>query len=856
MPLASGPARRTSQLPTSTYRLQLTPEFGFADAADLAGYLSELGVTHAYLSPILQAAPGSQHGYDVIDHSSISAELGGEEAFRYLAGTFARGGIGLVVDVVPNHMAIPVPEYLNRPLWSVLSGGRESAEAHWFDVDWDAHGGRMLLPILSGPLRQCLDDVHLSRLGELPGGRDWAAAGTPDGDDVPVLTYRGHVLPVRPGTERLPMPELLAAQYYRLDSWRAAATELNWRRFFDISSLIAIRVEEPDVFAATHGLLLGLVAEGLIDGLRIDHPDGLADPRGYLRQLATAASGSWIVAEKILAAGEELPGDWLCAGTTGYDALAAVGELFTDAAGAGPLIAQYSKFAEGAADFASAALTARREAASQQLNAEVSRLVRLLSRLGDPDLAAVTAEDLASIVAELLAGFDVYRAYVVPGEPPPRASRDRMAAAVAAAKRRLPGRLDATADLISALLLGRGVAARWRGTRDELIVRFQQTCGAVQAKGAEDTAMYRWTPLLSANEVGADPDQPGRSVADFHDFARQLSEDWPATMTTLSTHDTKRQEDVRARLAVLAESPAAWAAEVTAWHARACELGGARPPDPSTEYLMWQTLVGAWPIDDERLTGYLRKAMREAKLTTSWTNPDSEYEAAAISFARRAVADSEIAGRIAAFVAWIGPDAASNSLGAKLVQLTMPGVPDVYQGCELTGLALVDPDNRRPVDYELRRSMLSGLVPGDPAEATDQADRELLDAAKLLVTSRALRLRRDHPGWFAGDYQPLSGSGAAAAHLVAFCRGGQAITVATRLPARLRRSGGWRDTALDVPRGRWRDVLTGTDYLVTSSAAPAPGTRPMLSDLTRRLPVALLIRAENEADTRQAQGDQ
>ena len=486
------------------------------------------------------------------------------------------------------------------------------------------------------------------------------------------------------------------------------------------------------------------------------------------------------------------------------------------------------------------------------MKAEVSRLVRLLSRLGDDvrEVGAVSADDLASIVAELLAAFDVYRAYVVPGEPPPRASRDRMAGAMAAAKRRLPGRLDATADLISALLLGHGVAADWRATTDELIVRFQQTCGAVQAKGVEDTAMYRWTPLLSANEVGADPDQPGQSVAAFHDFARRLSENWPASMTTLSTHDTKRQEDVRARLAVLAESPGAWAAEVTAWHKRACELSGARPPDPPTEYLMWQTLVGAWPIDDERLTSYLRKAMREAKLTTSWTDPDSEYEAAAISFARRAIADGEIAGRIAAFVAWIGPDAISNSLGAKLVQLTMPGVPDVYQGCELTGLALVDPDNRMPVDYELRRSMLSGLRPAH----LNGASPEVLDAAKLLVTSRALGLRRDHPDWFAGDYQPLPGSGAAAAHLVAFCRVGQAITVATRLPAHLRRSGGWRDTALNVPEGRWLDVLTGTDYLVTSSATP--GTRPMLSDLTRQLPVALLIRAETEADTREAQGDQ
>ena len=892
----------TSRLPASTYRLQLTPEFGFTEAADLAGYLSELGITHAYLSPILQAAPGSQDGYDVIDHSSISAELGGEEAFRYLAARFARNGIGLVIDVVPNHMGIPAPEYLNRPLWSVLAGGQDSAYAHWFDVDWEAQGGRMLLPILSRPLAECIDEVRLSWLSEVPGHGGHGPAGRGGGTSVPVLCYQGHVLPVRPGTERLPVPELLAEQYYRLDSWRAAATELNWRRFFDISSLIAIRVEEPDVFAATHGLLLGLVAEGLIDGLRIDHPDGLADPRDYLRQLATAASGSWVVAEKILAAGEVLPADWLCAGTTGYDALAAVGQLFTDGAGAPPLAAEYANFAGGPADFASVARAARRETAGQQLNAEVSRLVRLTCRLGEPALAQIPAGDLASVVAELLAAFDVYRAYVVPGEAPPRVSVERVAAAAAEAKRRLPARLRAIADLIAALLVGRGVPAGSRAARDELIVRFQQTCAAIQAKGVEDTAAYRWTRLVSANEVGADPDQPGRSVAAFHDFARRLSEDWPATMTTLSTHDTKRQEDVRARLAVLAESPSAWAAEVTAWHARAAGLPGARLPDPPTEYLMWQTLVGAWPISDDRLTAYLRKAMREAKLTTSWAEPDSGYESAAISFFRRASADSELAGRVAAFVAWIGPDAAVNTLGAKLVQLTMPGVADVYQGCELTGLGLVDPDNRRPVDFEVRRSMLSGLgharldgaveagpveagpieagpietstveaglpagSPG-PADPADPAGQQSLDAAKLLVTSRTLRLRRDHPSWFAGDYQPLTATGATAAHVVAFCRGGQAITVATRLPAGLRRSGGWLDTALAVPAGHWRDVLTGAEYLVTSperggSTTPVTAstvtasTQVMLSDLLRQLPVALLARAEAEEDACQATAGQ
>ena len=376
-------------MPGSTYRLQLHAEFGFADAADLAGYLSSLGVTHAYLSPILQAAPGSRHGYDVVDHSRISAELGGEDGFRYLARRLARHGIGLVVDVVPNHMGIPSPEYLNRELWSVLAAGRQSVHAHWFDIDWAALNGQMLLPILAGPPRFCLDDLKVSRLAELPG-----AAAVAGDDDAPVLCYEDHVLPLRGGTEQLPLPDLLAAQHYRLESWRAAATQLNWRRFFDVSSLIAVRVEEPDVFAATHGLLLGLVAEGLIDGLRIDHPDGLADPRAYLRQLTTAAGGHWIVAEKILAAGEELPRDWSCAGTTGYDALAAVGAVLTSPAGADRLGAGYHRFAGGPPDFATAASAAKREIADQLMAAEIGRLARLIGRLDEPALAALPAEHL------------------------------------------------------------------------------------------------------------------------------------------------------------------------------------------------------------------------------------------------------------------------------------------------------------------------------------------------------------------------------------------------------------------------------------------------------------------------------
>ncbi len=822
--------------PSSTYRLQLHEGFGFADAAAIADYLTALGVSHVYLSPILQAAPGSTHGYDVVDHSRISAELGGEDGFRAMAAQFAKHGIGIVVDVVPNHMAIPVPEYLNRQLWSVLREGRDSPQAHWFDVDWAVFGDRMLLPILARPLRYCLPELTLSGLGS---------------NGQPVLRYGEHVLPIRPGTTDLPMADLVAAQCYLLSDWRSAAAELNWRRFLDISSLIAIRVDEPDVFAASHAVLLGLIAEGLIDGLRIDHPDGLADPRGYLDQLATATGRCWTVTEKVLGPGEALPADWQCAGTTGYDALAAVGQLFTDPAGAQPLTADYVRFGGGSGDFAAQAWAARREMAGQQLTAEVARLARLLGRLGEPILDALSPADQRAILAELLAAFGVYRAYVTPGEPLASDSVAQITAAAARARRRIPGRLQRATDLVVALLLGQDVAAGRQHVRDELIAAFQQTCAAVQAKGVEDTAGYRWTRLISANEVGADPDQPGRGVAAFHHFARRLGRDWPATMTTLSTHDTKRQEDVRARLAVLAESPETWGNEVAAWHQRALSQMPVREPpvllDAPTEYLLWQTIVGAWPIDGDRLADYLRKAMREAKLSTSWTEPDPRYEAAGIDFARQALSDDEIASRIAAFAGWLGPDARANCLGAKLVQLTMPGVPDVYQGCELTGLALVDPDNRRPVDYARRRELLAALDDGRPGQPTALPGDLLaeLDAAKMLVTSRALRLRRAHPDWFAGDYLALHASGPAAAHVVAFCQSGRAVTVATRLPGGLRRSGGWQDTTLAVPPGCWHDVLGGAEFRATGRAS----RRLRLADLTALLPVALLVRADDGRPT-------
>jgi (1->4)-alpha-D-glucan 1-alpha-D-glucosylmutase len=810
--------------PDSTYRLQLTREFGFAEAADVADYLTDLGVSHAYLSPVLEAVPGSRHGYDVTDHGRIRAELGGEGAFRAMARRLRARGLGIVLDIVPNHMAVPANLPLNRQLWSVLRDGRDSPYAHWFDIDWAAQDDRMLLPVLGGPPESCLGDLWVDH------------HGGPDGE--PALRYFEQVLPLWPGTARLPMRGLLEAQHYRLAWWRDAAAELNWRRFFDISTLIGIRVEDPAVFAATHEVIVGLVAEGVVDGLRVDHPDGLADPRGYLRRLAEATGGAWVVAEKILGPGETLPSDWACAGTTGYDALRVVDGLFLDPAGGDALGAEYAKFCRQSGDdspaarFADVAAQAKREVAGGSLSAEVSRLARLLCAIA-PETAP---PDARAVLTEVLAAFPVYRVYVHPAEPPSSATAAAIREAMDGARRELPPRLHGLATQLAAIVLGAPAPVSGApGRTGEFAVRFQQTTGPVQAKGVEDTACYRWSRLISLNEVGCEPDLLGVPPGEFHAMAGRLAADWPATMTTLSTHDTKREEDVRARLAVLAELPREWGRQVRLWHERAVtpRLHGrtATAVDPDTEYLFWQTLLGAWPISGERLSAYLTKAIREAKWRTSWTSPDQEYEAAVLRFAARVLDDPWLSRSVADFAAGIAADAAVNSLGAKLVQLTMPGVPDIYQGCEQAGRSLVDPDNRRPVGFARIRSALTALD-ASTGFSTGASVLDDLGRAKLLVTSRALRLRRARPGWFAAGYEPVPATGPAAAHATAFQRGRGAVTVVTRLPVSLRRQGGWRDTALPLPGGAWADLLTGAVY--QGGAVP-------LAELTGRLPVALLV---------------
>ena len=797
-------------IPQATYRLQLRAEFGFDDAATVVPYLSGLGISHAYLSPILQAAPGSTHGYDVVDHSRLSEPAGGRPAFDRLAARLADHRMGAVADVVPNHVAVPTPARLNKALWSVLRDGPGSPYAEWFDVDWGSGNQPLLMAVLGQRIGRVLADGELSV----------------DGD---VLRYYEHEYPLRPGTENLPIAELVTEQWYRLAHWRVADEELNYRRFFDVDTLAAVRVETQEVFDATHELLLALLHEGKLNGFRIDHPDGLADPRGYLRRLAERTGGAWVVVEKILEGTEELPHDWPCAGTTGYDALLRVGGLFVDPAGAAPLAALHSELTGAPADFSPVVEEAKREVVKHGQYAEVHRLVELLARICQDDvrLRDHTRRAFHEVVVELLVHFDVYRAYVVPGEQPAPTAIDALERAAGKARQNLDDDRQETLDVVLQLLLGKetGTASRIdEHARHELIVRFQQTCGPVMAKGVEDTAFYRWFRLSSLNEVGGDPEHFGVTPEEFHAFAARLNQHWPKTMTTLSTHDTKRSEDVRARLGVLSEQPAAWSEAVREWR-RLSEDHRSPVLDGSTEYLLWQTLFGTWddgPLPEDRLQAYLLKAIREAKRHTTWTSPDEEYEQAVAAFASAVLADAAVLESVRRFAARQSEFVRAATLGQKLVQLTMPGVPDVYQGTELVDLSLVDPDNRRPVDYQHRIDRLRRL--DDGAKPDDLSDE------KLLVTSRALRLRRQYPETFAGSYTPLPTSNG---HAVAFARGDAVITVATRLPAALHRLGGWGDSTVVLPSGQWKNVLTGHE--VGSGAA-------RIHELLENLPVALLRR--------------
>lgn len=791
--------------PVSTYRLQITEEFDLFAAAQRLPYLHELGVDWVYLSPLLAAEPGSNHGYDVVAHDHIDASRGGAAGLAALSAEARRLGMGVLVDIVPNHVGVATPRE-DPWWWDVLRQGRDSVHAEAFDIDWNVGHDRLRIPVVGD------DDLR-------PDGRIDHLAVV-DGEDGPELAYHDHVYPIAPGTaddlgaplgprgarpDRVVDADVVhSRQHYELVSWHSADDGLNYRRFFAVSTLAAVRVEQPEVFAETHAEIKRWFDEGLVDGLRVDHPDGLRDPRKYLDDLAELTGGCYVLVEKILEHGEDLLHSWATAGTTGYDVLGAIDRVLTDPGGQAPLDALETRLRGAPIDWAAMVRERKRAVADGILRSEVKRIVRDLRR-HLPVVPAFRAEDA---VAELLACFPVYRSYLPEG-------REHLEQAFAAARVSRPD-LAATYDALWPWLSNPDLA----GAK-----RFQQTSGMVMAKGVEDCAFYRWSRLTSLNEVGADPAIFSLPVDGFHEAMATRQREWPHAMTTTSTHDTKRGEDVRARITVLSELPHAWERTLS-------ELLALAPvPDPGFGSLLWQAALGAWPISRERLHAYAEKAMREASDHTTWTEPDAAYETAVHRAVDALYDDHDVARTFHGLLEEVVDAGWSNSLSAKLIALTMPGVPDVYQGSELWEQSLVDPDNRRPVDFDLRTDLLEPVASG--AGVAPPRGVEEVGIAKLLVVHHALTLRRNRPDLFT-TYSPVLATGPAADHVIAFDRGG-AVTVATRLPLGLAESGGWGETRLALEPGSWRELLTGRAFDVSAAQLG-------LADVLTTYPVALLVK--------------
>lgn len=822
--------------PRATYRLQFREGMTFERAAELVPYLAELEISHLYASPIFAAAPGSVHGYDVVDHQQLDPVLGGEEGFRLLARALKEHGLGLILDIVPNHMAASTA---NRWWCDVLKHGSKSRHARHFDIDWDEL--KLLLPILGEPYGEALAEGKLRVVRE-------EAAGEP------MLAYFDLRLPLAPGSfaaiagdapieealgrlnaDRNLLHKLHEAQIWRLAYWRLAREALTYRRFFEIADLVGVRVEDAKVFADVHELPLQFIEQGIVDGLRIDHIDGLADPKEYLANLHRASGLDYVVVEKILGVEEELPSKWHCAGTTGYEVARLVTGLQIDARQKGAMTKGWSDFTGDDPDFASQVLAAKRRILTLNLAGELGALVRIAQKIAERDLVArdYGRDALRLAIIELAAALPVYRSYI-DRDGASHQDRTLIGRAVAQVERDRVVEDNRVVRFIASLLLDPPPHSELRQT---FIARFQQTTGPLTAKAVEDTVFYRYNRLIGLNEVGAEPDEFGLEPASFHAAMESRAQTWPRALSATATHDTKRGEDARARLAVISEMPREWSAAVARWHDALADVRQELPmgsaPSPGAEWLLYQALAGAWPLDlspqdedglqelCERIVAFMLKALREAKLRTSWTDPSQRYEAVVEQWIRTLFAreQRDVLRDIRAVIAAIAPAGFINTLAQLALKLTVPGVPDIYQGCELMDFSMVDPDNRRPVDFALRRRLLAQVRHLSGREAMTRW-RE--GAPKLWLTEKLLRLRTERPQIFAeGRYEPIEAVGERAANVVAFARvaGDRRVVVAVpRLVLRHLDMGeeswlgsAFSQTMLRLPHGPdWQDALSGS----------------------------------------------
>lgn len=877
--------------PLATYRIQLRPELDFDAAADLVSYLQALGISHLYCSPYLQAVPGSSHGYDVVDPTRVNAELGGPEGHARLCRTLAQHGLGQLLDIVPNHMAI----HSGNPWWwDVLELGPASRWARFFDVDWAPGISRenvVLLPVLAdhygrileaggisvrrdGPtlrvayednvfpvaprsvepiLRDAADRAGFTTLGCVA---DLAAAlDEPESmDPRDVETYRtqcqdmlsslARIVDTEPGVPDAldaaidslnadpdALDALLGRQYYRLAFWRMANTELEYRRFFDINTLVGVCVEHEDVFLATHRRVIEWLEQGLLDGVRVDHIDGLYDPLEYLRRLRDAAPGAWIVVEKILEPNECLSREWPVSGTTGYDFLNVASGLFVDPEAETPLTALYSTLTGEPIDYETLVHEKKYLILDDLLGSDVKQLTALLQAICERHrrYRDYTQHELAEALRQTIACFPVYRTYVRAADrQSSEADRQHVMRAVDAAKAQREDLDPALFDFLRELLLlhleGKAEA--------DFAMRFQQVTGPAMAKGVEDTVFYCYSRFVALNEVGGNPDRFGIPVDEFHAWASSAQRDYPRSLLATSTHDTKRSEDVRMRLTLLSEIPERWSDAVTRWVGMNESHWRGAAADRNAEYLLYQTLVGAWPIERERVLAYVEKAAREAKQHTSWTRPNDGYEQTLAGFVEAVMSDDTFISDLEAFVEPLVEPGRVNSLALTAIKLTSPGIPDVYQGTELWDFSLVDPDNRRQVDYDVRRDLLSTLADVPVGSILERSDEGL---PKLWLIRQGLALRRARQDAFGADgsYRPLEARGAKTAHVIAFARAGCIATVAPRLVLTL--DGNWQDTEVRLSRGRWRNLLTGEE---------SGGGWTRVAQLLSAFPVALLERPD------------
>ncbi|MBV8071238.1 MAG: malto-oligosyltrehalose synthase [Acidobacteriaceae bacterium] len=888
------------RIPTGTYRLQLHAGFGFDAAAEIADYIEKLGISHVYSSPYLQAAPGSQHGYDVVDHHKVNDELGGSLAHERFSLKLGACNLGQVLDIVPNHMAISGRR--NRLWWDVLENGPSSRYSIYFDIDWQSHDERLrnklLVPILGDHYGRVIarGEIKVKRRGgeiyieyfehELPAsprsvGPLLAFAARESGSDY--LAFLADSLSRLPGPtlvdrasvserhrdkevirgllcrlfEETPfigdavdtaldelnrdadeLDQFLEEQNYRLASWRTSSEELPYRRFFDVDTLVGLRMELPLVFADTHAMILRWLREGVLDGIRIDHPDGLRDPRHYFEWLRKDAVDVWIVAEKILEPGERFRAEWPINGTTGYDFLNEAAGLLVDRSAEGAITAIYADFTGETASYAEICRDKKHRVLRELLGSDVNRITTLLRDICEEhrERRDYTREDLIKAIRELTACFPVYRTYVVPerGEITPDDER-YVNEAVDTAKRNR-AELDADLfDFIRDILL-----LRVRGDLEsEFVMRFQQFTGPAMAKGVEDTVFYCYNRLIALNEVGGSPGRFGVLPEEFHAFCQRAQESHPLTMASSSTHDTKRSEDVRARISLLSEMPQLWKDRLYCWSAMNEKYRKYEGPDRNTEYFLYQTMIGAWPIGTDRLLPYMEKATREAKQRTSWLAPNEQFENATRSFIEGIYGNAEFIQDFEAFVNRMVLPGQVSSLSQLLWKLTAPGVPDTYQGTELWDLSLVDPDNRRPVDYGRRRRLLQEMESLNVQAVWKRVDEGL---PKLWTLHHVLRVRRERAELLgtAGTYRPLYALGPKAAHIVAFARGESVVSIAPRLvwtldPCAWGCTGrpDWADTSVSLPAGVWKDELSG--------ARVAGGERP-LAEILKDFPVSLLTK--------------